>query len=36
MTDEFKDDPTHGDATNPGLARGRLVLVAVDFSATKS
>ena len=34
MTDEFKDDPTHGDATNPGLARGRLVLVAVDFSAT--
>ena len=34
MTDEFKDDPTHGDATNPGLARGRVVLVAVDFSAT--
>ena len=34
MTDEFKDDPTHGDATNPGLGRGRVVLVAVDFSAT--
>lgn len=34
MTDEFKDDPTHGDATNPGLGRTKVVLVGVDFSAT--
>ena len=34
MTDEFKDEPTYGERTNPGAARPRVVLVAVDFSAT--
>lgn len=33
MTDEFRDEPTYGEQTNPGLARPRIVLVAVDFSA---
>ncbi len=40
MTDEFRDEPTVGEHTNPGLeavaeaARPRVVVIAVDFSAT--
>ena len=34
MTDEFRDEPTYGETDNPHAARGRQVLVAVDFSAT--
>jgi len=36
MTDEFRDEPTVGDAINPVLdgARPRVVVIAVDFSAT--
>ena len=37
MTDEFRDDPTVGDHTNPTLEpapRTRVVVIAVDFSAT--
>jgi universal stress protein A len=39
-TDEFRDEPTVGDHTNPALepvaeaARPRVVVIAVDFSAT--
>lgn len=40
MTDEFLDEPTQGERTNPGLdpvgaaPRPRVVVVAVDFSAS--
>ncbi len=36
MTDEFRDEPTYGEHTNPGddPARPRVVVVGVDFSAT--
>lgn len=39
MTDEFRDEPTVGDHTNPAIehveaVRPRVVVIAVDFSAT--
>lgn len=34
MTDEFRDEPTYGDRTHPGLDGAPAIVVGVDFSAT--